>query len=76
MLSDLVSKLGGVEPTRVPKRPRQSPPTFSEVQTTDRKVQVRTSPRERTVEVQPGHGLLRFTQVADLTGPCYHAHQV
>ena len=34
--------------------PGERPPTFGEVQTTDGQVQVRTSPRHATVDVEPG----------------------
>ena len=76
MFSHLIAQPRGVEPPSVPKRPRQGPPTFGEIKTTDGQVQVRTSPLAGTVDVEPGDQALIMRGSVHLTRAYDYSHQV
>ena len=76
MFSHLIAQPRGVEPPLEPKRPRQGPPTFGEIETTDGQVQVRTSPLERAVDVEPSDRPLVMRGFGHLTRAYHYSHQV
>ena len=76
MFSHLIAQPRGVEPPLEPKRPRQSPPTFGEIKTTDGQVQVRTSPLAGTVDVEPSDRALIMRGSVHLTRAYDYSHQV
>ena len=76
MVSHLIAQPRRVEPSLEPKRPRQGPPTFGEIETTDGQMHIRTSPLARTVEVEPSNEALIVRCSGHLTRAYHYSHQV